>query len=249
MPPSRDVLPLPLLAMDVEGTLTDPQVETPQGNVSRSAWTRLSMALGEACHRDELASHERWTNGEYPSYVDWMKDTLIFLREHGLCESVYRQVIDGIPLHRGVAETLQWARDRFHLVFISGGFKQLTDRVQQIVGAPSIAYSACDFSSWNPDGTLRAANLLPCDYQEKPAFMRVTQRHLHIPDYGIVAIGDGPSDKEMVEEVEMSVAFNGPKLAPYTTHVITQEKGKEDFADVIPFLETFLERYRETAGR
>src|SRR5688572_13309167 len=68
--------PQRLLVLDVEGTLFDAGIRLPGTTLASTIWQAIAVALGPVAVEEEVATHHRWSRGEYPSYLAWMKDTI-----------------------------------------------------------------------------------------------------------------------------------------------------------------------------
>ena len=65
-----------LLVFDVEGTLFETKTRLPGTSITSTIWQAIAYALGPDAVNEEVNTHSRWTNGEYKSYLDWMRDTI-----------------------------------------------------------------------------------------------------------------------------------------------------------------------------
>ena len=92
-----------LLFMDMEGTLLVPQdvVVGPDHAHHTSLWTRIFGELGPSAQRDNVAMIETWDAGGYRSYRDWVDDSLVAMRRHGLTQSQFEALADETSYNPG----------------------------------------------------------------------------------------------------------------------------------------------------
>jgi len=221
---------LKLLVLDIEGTLFRADIRLPGTSIASTIWQGIAHALGPEAIREEVATHRRWENGEYLSYLDWMKDTITLHRRHGLTENLFRALIDAAEYNAGVVETLSRIdRSEYELMLISGGFRELAARAQGDLHVHH-AFAACEYF-FDKMGRLDSYNLLPCDFQGKLDFI-----HLMLREYGLTAtewvfVGDGPNDVLIAKNAPISVGYRPhPELRKVVTHTV------EDFCDLLPIL-------------
>ncbi len=226
-------LPLPKLCFfDMEGTLLTKNHELDNGKVAPSAWTALAKAISEECYLEEEASKDKWLNKEYNSYTEWMFDSIVIQKKHGLTKDIFNHVIKSATITDGAATLVNY----FHAnnvitVIISGGFKQLADKVQRKLKIRH-SYSACEYF-FNLDGSLDHFNLMPTDEIGKLVFMKHLAEEYKIPMSDCLFIGDGKNDVHLAQEVGFSIAFNAQEeLNAVATLKIDQKKGSEDLSKI-----------------
>lgn len=197
-----------LIFLDLEGTLVQiPPIQS-STQVARSAWTTIAHRLGEPCLQEEEASKRKWELGAYTSYLEWMEDSLLTLKRHGLTGSIFNYTIDSLVEFPGVRR----AANEFHemgsnIVIISGGFKRMADRIQLAIKARH-AMAACDLFFNKRTDLLDHWNLLPSDYAGKVDFMKLMIREYGCSAKDCVFVGDGNNDAYLAAEVGVSIAFN-----------------------------------------
>lgn len=225
--------PQRLLVMDVEGTLFDAGVRLPGTSLSSTIWQAIAVALGPEAVDEEIETHGRWARGDYPSYLEWMKDTLEIHRRHGLTESLFTSLIEQAEYNEGVRETLDVVdRSIYEVVLVTGGFRELARRAQRDLMIPH-AFAACEYL-FGGDGYLSGYNLLPCDFHGKIDFIELMLREYRLDPASWVFVGDGPNDAPVARVAPLSVAYGGgPELGRVTTHRV------ERFEELLPILEAF----------
>src|SRR2546422_3906246 len=112
-----------LLVLDLEGTLFRTDIRLAGTSISSTIWQAIADALGPDAVKEEVTTHSRWNNGEYKSYLDWMKDTISIHRRHGLSRDLFNRIISSAKYNPGVVMTLsRLDRSEYEPVLVSGGF-------------------------------------------------------------------------------------------------------------------------------
>lgn len=222
-----------LIFMDLEGTLLQKAVHLDDGRVAPSAWTLLAERLGPSALEEEQATKDRWLNGGYRSYIEWMQDTIKIHQKYGLTIDMFERVINSVQEMPGARKAVRRFHERGAITaIVSGGFKALADRVQRDFKIHH-ALSGCEYFFNAQTGQLEHWNLLPSDYEGKIHFVKAVMAEYGIPKEGCAFIGDAKNDVLVAREVGLSIAFNAqPELQQVCTHVIDQAPGKESFEEV-----------------
>lgn len=221
-----------LLVLDVEGTIFKPGIRLPGTSLSSTIWQAIAHALGPQAVCEEIQTHDRWSNGKYDSYLDWMEDTILIHREYGLKQQEFNSLIAAAEYNQGVLETLsQIDQNQFEIVLISGGFRELAARAQRDLGIRH-AFAACEYL-FGEDGVLHAFNLLPCDFEGKIDFIRLLLREHKLSHNDWFFVGDGANDAPVATEAPVSIGYRPhPHLSEVCDFVIS------DFADLLSILLT-----------
>jgi phosphoserine phosphatase len=222
-----------LLVLDVEGTLFRSHVRLPETTLDSTIWQALALALGTEAVKAETESHHRWERGSYPSYLEWMKDTIRIHRKFGLTKEIFLRVIEASEYQPGVLNVLRSLdRTKFEPVLITGGFRELACRVQidcQVLHA----FAACEYL-FGGDGHLAAFNLLPCDFSGKLDFVRLMLREYGLREDDWIFVGDGLNDVAIANQAPLSIGFQPhPDLAAVVSMVAYS------FTDIPALLESF----------
>jgi phosphoserine phosphatase len=225
-----------LIFFDMEGTLFSKTAQDSQGNTAPSAWTLIAKHLGKKAYAEEEETKRKWTDGEYAGYVEWMEDTLRIHKKYGLTKEFFENVMESIEYHPGVKEVFDELHKRgIRTALISGGFKEQANRAQRDLKI-SHAFAACEYL-WADDGTIHHFNLLPCDYEGKVDFMQLIMKEHGLKPEDCAFVGDGRNDVPFAKAVGTSIAFNGSQeLQNASTYAINQDKGKEDFKEILQFI-------------
>ncbi|HLC36606.1 MAG TPA: HAD-IB family phosphatase [archaeon] len=225
-----------LIFFDMEGTLFKKTFHDSQGNTSPSAWTLIAKHLGEKAFEEEEKTKEKWSKGEYNGYVEWMEDTIEIHKKYGLKKDFFEEIMQSIEFHEGVKESFKELNKKgLRTALISGGFKSQADRAVKDLKI-NHAFAACEYY-WNEDGSIAHWNLLPCDYEGKLDFMNLIMKEHGLNASECAFVGDGRNDIPFAKAVGLSIAFNAAKeLQEVSTYSINQEKGKENFKEILKYL-------------
>lgn len=225
-----------LVFFDMEGTLFKKVIKFAKGNTAPSAWTLLAEHLGPEALKEEEETKDKWNDGKYAGYVEWMEDTIKIHQKYGLTKDFFEKVINSVEYHVGVKEVFEKLNKRgIKTALISGGFKGNADRAQKDLKITH-SFAACEYF-WDEKGKLLHWNLLPCDYEGKVDFMKLIMKEHGLSPEECAFVGDGRNDVFLAKEVGTSISFNGAEeLSRVSTHAIKQEKGKEDFKEVLKYL-------------
>ena len=227
-----------LILMDLEGTLLQKAIHLDDGRVAPSAWTLVAERLGADALREEQATKDRWRNGGYRSYIEWMQDTIKIHQKYGLTFQLFQEVMNSVQEMPGAREAVR----RFHehgavTAIVSGGFKALADRVQRDFKIYH-ALSGCEYF-FNPDtGQLDHWNLLPSDYEGKIHFFKAVMSEYEISKEECAFVGDAQNDVPVALAAGLSIAFNAQlELRRVCTYVIEQAPENEDLEEVAAYFD------------
>jgi phosphoserine phosphatase len=225
-----------LIFFDMEGTIFKKIYKTSKGNTAPSAWTLIAQHLGPEALKEEEWTKEKWNNGEYAGYVEWMEDTIKVHKKYGLNKGFFEKIMKGVDYYSGVKETFDvLEKAGIRTALISGGFKAQADRALKDLKIDH-AFVACEYL-WDEKGNLVHWNLLPCDYEGKLDFMHLLMKEHKLKKEEVAFVGDGKNDIPFAQAVGVSIAFNGaPELQKVSTHSVNQPEGKEDFRAILPLL-------------
>lgn len=228
--------PIKILFCDMEGTLFSKRIKLPSGGISKTIWTAIAERLGPSALNEESRTIERWEKREYTGYLEWMQDTIRIHMKYGLTKEIFHSLIQGIQYYRGVQESFDYlGRNGVKTVLLTGGFKQMADRVKIDLGINHVVAS-CEYF-WDRDGKLLAWNLIPCYGGGKALFLRSIMQDYSLKGIQCAFIGDAEDDIYSAHEVGISIAFNGSEmLQKECTYAINQPEGGEDFGEVLALL-------------
>jgi len=221
---------LKLLVMDIEGTLFEPGVQLPGTSLRSTIWQAIATTLGPEAVADEVRTHSKWESGDYSSYLEWMRATIEIHKKYGLTRSAFEALVAGVSYNPGLQSFMQTLdRDRYEVVLISGGFRELAARAQADFSIHH-AFAACEYL-FDPDGTLASFNLLPCDFRGKVDFIGLMLAEYGLTQSDWVFIGDGANDVPIASAAPLSIGFRpDPRLAAATDYSI------DDFAELVDIL-------------
>lgn len=220
----------------MEGTIFKKIYKDSKGNTAPSAWSLIAEHLGKKAHEEEDKTKDKWNNGEYKDYVEWMEDTISIHKKYGLDKRFFDNVISKIEYNPGVKETFKKLKKKgYKTALVSGGFKAQADRAQKDLGIDHI-FAACEYI-WDEKGKLISWNLLPSDYEGKVEFIRLIMKEHDLKKDECAFVGDGRNDIPLAKAVGLAIAFNAaPELQKISTFSINQKEGKEDFRAILKFL-------------
>ncbi len=227
-------MPPKIVFMDLEGTLFQKNRRLDNGLVAPSAWTVLAERIGKECLEEEEETKKRWILGEYPGYIEWMRDTIRIHQKYRLNKSLFDEVINEVQFMPMAKETVNTFRNNGVItVIISGGFKALADRAQKELKIDH-ALSACEYFFNEESGEIDHFNLLPSDHGGKVSFVKLIAKEHGVSLKDCVFVGDGKNDVTVAMTVGFSIAFNAqPELKKVASFSIDQRTGHEDFSAVL----------------
>ncbi len=227
-----------IVFLDLEGTLLRKAVHLDNLKVAPSAWTVLAEALGPDALAEEERSKDRWLDGGYANYLEWMTDSIRIFRKHGLTQAIFDRVVDSVQIVDGAPEAIETFRKwGAKTALISGGFKALADKVQ-LATKIDHAFSSCELFFEPKTLELVHWNLLPADYHGKADFMRLLMREYAVDPRNCAFVGDGKNDVPLASQVGVSIAFNAQReLSEVCTYVVDQPNGRPDFSEVISLID------------
>lgn len=219
-----------LLVFDVEGTLFRTTIKLPGTSLDSTIWQSLANALGPGAIAEEIGTHLKWKNGEYFSYLEWMKDTIAIHRRYKLTKDLFEAVINNAEYNDGVIDTIrQIDRRKYEIIVISGGFRELAARAQKDLNIIH-AFAGCEYL-FNSLGNLCGYNLLPCDFNGKIDFIRLMLREYKIDDQDWIFIGDGANDIPIAQQAPVAVGYRPhPNLESAVQYSIN------DFSELLKLL-------------
>lgn len=223
-----------IVFFDLEGTLLQINSAVNSGIVAPSAWAMIALALGEDCYRAEERSQLKWASGGYPTYIDWMIDTVALHRAYGLNKQMYDSVIEQTSFVPGASRAVEYMRSRgARVAIVTGSLKGFADKAQRHLRADH-AFYGCEYFFDPETGLIEHCNLLPSDNEGKAGFMQVL-----IDEYGLSSqhcafVGDGRNDVFLARKAGFSVAFNAQhELEEVASVSVRQPPGQEDLASII----------------
>ena len=133
-----------LIFFDMEGTIFKKSYKDTKYNTAPSAWSLLAEHLGPEATKEENWTKEKWNNGEYAGYVEWMEDSIKIHQKYGLTKDFFDKVMNSIEYHPGVKESFEELKKKgYKTALVSGGFKAQADRALKDLKI-NHAFAACD---------------------------------------------------------------------------------------------------------
>jgi phosphoserine phosphatase len=223
-----------LIFFDMEGVIFESGIVENRKGLAASVWTVIGHELGEEAHNEEEKGKDKWMNGKFQNYIEWMEYTIAIHKKYGLTKEVFDRIINKVSYMNGAVETFEELRKKgYRTVMISGGFKNLANRAIRDLGIDH-TFAACEYFFDPNSGRLVNWNMIPCDYEGKVDFMRLMMREYGLHPSECAFVGDGVNDIPLAKEVGLSIAFNGRKeLQEVTTHSVNQDK--KDLKAILKF--------------
>lgn len=225
-----------LIFFDMEGTIFKRAIPVGETRVAPSAWLLIAENLGQLALQEEINTQNKWLEGKYSNYIEWMEETIRIHKKYGLKKELFYRIINKVEYTYGAKETFeQLNRKNVVTALVTGGFKAQADRAILDLHIKH-SFAACEYF-WDRDGNLAHWNLLPADYKGKVNFMKML-----IEEYGLKAgscayIGDSDNDVELAREVGLSIAFNASEgLQKVACISINQMQGKENLFKILEYI-------------
>ena len=221
------------LVMDVEGTIFKATFKLHGVDYKSTLWQPIARELGEPAMDEENLMAQKYENGEYASYLDWVKATIEMHQRYTLKKSVFDKLVESAEYNTGVEEFfMNLNRNEWIPVLISGGFQNLIRRAENELDI-EYGFGACEYY-FDSNGYLSSFNLQPCDFEGKINFLNIL-----INDFKMnrktdwVFVGDGKND--------VPIAKIAPKAFGITPHEeLKQVEGLveiQSFMDLLPYLD------------
>ena len=198
------------LVMDVEGTIFKATFKLHGVDYKSTLWQPIARELGEPAMDEENLMAQKYENGEYASYLDWVKATIEMHQRYTLKKSVFDKLVESAEYNTGVEEFfMNLNRNEWIPVLISGGFQNLIRRAENELDI-EYGFGACEYY-FDSNGYLSSYNLQPCDFEGKINFLNIL-----INDFKMnrktdwVFVGDGKND--------VPIARIAPKAFGITPH-------------------------------
>lgn len=212
-----------LLICDVEGTIFKAQYRIEGTDFASTMWQPIAQSLGDAAIQAERDTHDKWENGKYKSYREWVIDTIKIHKNFGLNKDTFYGLIDSAEYNNGVVEFFdQLDRDKYIPVLVSGGFQELIRRAQRDLNI-NHGVGACEYFFHDEDGLLVNYSLNSCDFEGKYDYIKML-----FSEYGLnakedwVFIGDGKNDIHIAQKSPFSIGINAhPELGKVVHHNVS----------------------------
>ena len=232
-----------LLVCDVEGTIFKAKYRIEGTEYASTMWQPIAQRLGEAAVLAEKETHEKWKNGKYKNYKDWVEDTIRIHKEFGLKKNEFYELVEEAEYIDGVVEFFQSLdRDEYIPVLVSGGFQELIRRAQKELKI-KYGFGACEYIFDENDGFLSHYSLRACDFEGKYEYIKMLFGEYNLNSkVDWVFVGDGKNDIEIAKKAPLRIGINPhDDLKPVVHHQVNC------FSEVRNIL-TSWEKPRQAAG-
>ena len=75
----------------MEGTIFKKTYKDSKGNTAPSAWTLIAEHLGPEALKEEDETKDKWNQGKYSGYVEWMEDTIRVHKKYKLTKDFFEK--------------------------------------------------------------------------------------------------------------------------------------------------------------
>ncbi len=221
------------LVMDVEGTIFKATFKLHGVDYKSTLWQPIARELGEEAMEEENLMAQKYENGEYSTYLDWVKASIDMHKRYSLKKSTFDNLVESAEYNTGVEEFfMNLNRNEWIPVLISGGFQNLIRRAENELDI-EYGFGACEYY-FDDHGYLVSHNIQPCDFEGKIKFLDTLLADFKMnkkTDW--VFVGDGKNDVPIA------------KIAPKAFGINPHEKLKnvdglieiKSFMDLLPFLD------------
>jgi phosphoserine phosphatase len=197
-------------------------------------WPLLAYRIG--AEDEEKRTHDKWENGEYKNYREWVKESFNFHKEYKLTKEIFDEVLKNAEYNEGVVEFFkELDRTKWIPVIISGGFQELVDRACEELNI-DWGYGACRYTFNQVTGYLEKHSYKSSDFKGKNGWLgniRI-EEELDSGDHWAF-VGDGKNDIDIATKAKAAFAINPH---PELEAVCGLEK-IESFLDLLPYLNDF----------
>lgn len=208
-----------LVAFDMDGVLID----------YPSTWTWVHDHFGVR----NRAAVDAFLRDEIDDMEFMRRDISLWVgKRPGLCRSDMTQILDPLPLMKGLSETLRELKGRgIKCVIVSGGLDMVAGRLAEEYGFDD--YAANGFEC-DQEGLLTGNGVLKVWLKSKRAALEHFQSDFGVPPERTVSIGDSFIDVSMFELSALGIAFNpiDDYVVEKADHVIREH----DLRLVLPFI-------------
>ena len=221
------------LVMDVEGTIFKASFKLHGVDYKSTLWQPIARELGDAAMEEENRLAQKYENGEFSTYLDWVKATIDMHKKYSLKKSVFDELVNSAEYNTGVEEFfMNLNRDEWIPVLISGGFQNLIRGAENDLDI-EYGFGACEYY-FDDYGYLVSHNIQPCDFEGKIKFLDTLLADFKMnkrTDW--VFVGDGKND--------VPIAKAAPMAFGITPHAKLKEVDGlveiNSFMELLPYLD------------
>lgn len=177
-----------IVLFDAEGVIFD---------LKESAWQFLFKELNLQPAYVKL--RKEFEKGNL-TYIEWSNRACKILKEKGLSERKFLQVINSIPFAKGAKEVIGYLRYKGYVTgIISGSFWSLLRRVENV----SYRVAHCHLIFKN--GKLERWKLVDCDYEGKVKWASKIAEQLNLSLRNVAYIGNDLNDIPLLRKVGLAI--------------------------------------------
>lgn len=196
------------LVMDVEGTIFKATFKLHGVDYKSTLWQPIARELGDAAMDEENIMAQKYEQGGYNTYLDWVKATIDMHKRYSLKKDVFDRLVDSAEYNTGVEEFFDnLNRNEWIPVLISGGFQNLIRRAENELDI-EYGFGACEYY-FDDRGYLVSHNIQPCDFEGKIKFLDTLLADMKMnkkTDW--VFVGDGKNDVPIAKVAPKAFGIN-----------------------------------------
>lgn len=196
------------LVMDVEGTIFKATFKLHGVDYKSTLWQPIARELGDAAMDEENKMAQKYEQGGYATYLDWVKATIDMHKRYSLKKDVFDRLVDSAEYNTGVEEFFDnLNRNEWIPVLISGGFQNLIRRAENELDI-EYGFGACEYY-FDDRGYLVSHNIQPCDFEGKIKFLDTLLADMKMnkkTDW--VFVGDGKNDVPIAKAAPKAFGIN-----------------------------------------
>ncbi len=196
------------LVMDVEGTIFKATFKLHGVDYKSTLWQPIARELGDAAMDEENNMAQKYEQGGYDTYLDWVKATIDMHKRYSLKKDVFDRLVDSAEYNTGVEEFFDnLNRNEWIPVLISGGFQNLIRRAENELDI-EYGFGACEYY-FDDHGYLVSHNIQPCDFEGKIKFLDTLLADMKMnkkTDW--VFVGDGKNDVPIAKAAPKAFGIN-----------------------------------------
>ena len=195
-----------LIAFDLEGTIFKANHKIEGVDFASTMWQLLACKIDVV--EQEKETHDKWENGIYQNYGEWVEDTFNIHKKYKLTQEIFNDVIATAEYNEGVIDFFKLLdRREWMPVIISGAFQELVDKACKDLDV-KYGYGACRYTFNFETGLLDKYNYDPCDFKGKFGKFSMITEEEGINEDIFIFVGDGKNDEVIARKASIAFGIN-----------------------------------------
>lgn len=195
-----------LIVFDLEGTIFKANYKIDGVDFASTMWQLIAYYIDAVDKEKE--THDKWEDGIYNNYGEWVDDTFKFHKECKLRKEYFNDVLEAAEYNEGVIEFFEALdRSQWVPVIISGGFQELVDKACKELNI-KYGYGACRYIFDSETGFLERYSYDPCDFKGKFHKFKMIAEEENIRDGLCAFVGDGKNDEFIARKASIAFGIN-----------------------------------------